>query len=188
MDPIVPCASEALPPGFRVRCLSWSASEGSGSPLPSHPVPPGVREREAAISIEGLVAEPRRVTAADLAGMARHALRADFACEEGWTAADVGWRGIRLADVLALAGPLPEGAYVRVASGEYAVPLAMAEADEALLCDAGDSGSLSLEEGGPWRLLVPGGRCYTSVKWVDRLEVVAEPGEPTGERIARARL
>jgi len=40
----------------------------------------------------------------------------------------------------------------------------------------------------PWRLVVPGDACFTSVKWVDRIELAAEPGEGSGERIARARL
>jgi DMSO/TMAO reductase YedYZ molybdopterin-dependent catalytic subunit len=40
----------------------------------------------------------------------------------------------------------------------------------------------------PWRLLIPGGACFTSVKWVDRLEITAAPGKSPGERIARSRL
>ena len=40
-----------------------------------------------------------------------------------------------LFDVLALAGPLPEARYVRVCAGEYVVPLALEQADLALLCD-----------------------------------------------------
>jgi len=34
----------------------------------------------------------------------------------------------------------------------------------------------------------PGRECFTSVKWVDRLELTAEAGERTGEHIACSRL
>jgi hypothetical protein len=36
--------------------------------------------------------------------------------------------------------------------------------------------------------VLPGGACYTSVKWLDRLELTTEPGEHVAQRIARARL
>lgn len=89
--------------------------------------------------------------------------------------------------MLALARPCPEAQYVRVASANYVVPVALVDATKALLCDRLDGGELSAEHGGPWRLLIPSADCFTSVKWVDRLELSAEPGEPTGEQIARVR-
>jgi DMSO/TMAO reductase YedYZ molybdopterin-dependent catalytic subunit len=36
--------------------------------------------------------------------------------------------------------------------------------------------------------VLPGGACYTSVKWLDRLELTAEPGEHAAQRIAGTRL
>jgi sulfite oxidase len=62
------------------------------------------------------------------------------------------------------------------------------EAGAALLCDGLDDQPLPLEHGAPWRLVIPGGVCFTSVKWVERLELTAEPGPNDGQRIARARL
>jgi len=111
-----------------------------------------------------------------------------FTCEEGWTVPAVRWRGIRLADVVALARPLPSARYVRVHAGNYVILVSLNDARAALLCDEMNSRPLSTAHGAPWRLLVPGGACFTSVKWVDRLEVTSEPGESEGERVARARL
>ena len=128
------------------------------------------------------------VTASDLARLPRAEVLADFSCEEGWTVQGLCWQGVRLKDVLALVRPLPGATYVRVCSGKYAVPLPTPDVGRALLCEAVDGERLTDEQGGPWRLLLPGGRCFTSVKWVDRLEVTVEPGEPTGERIARERI
>jgi DMSO/TMAO reductase YedYZ molybdopterin-dependent catalytic subunit len=38
------------------------------------------------------------------------------------------------------------------------------------------------------RLVAPGRVCWYSVKWVDRLELLAEEAATTGEGLARARL
>jgi DMSO/TMAO reductase YedYZ molybdopterin-dependent catalytic subunit len=158
--------------------------------LPVHPLSPEARAQAAAprLAIEGLVAEPRSLSPDDLATLPRSTLAEPFVCEEGWMVPGLRWEGVRLGHILALAAPLPTARYVRVCSGAYAVPLALEEARAALLCDRLNGAPLPLEHGAPWRLVVPGGRCFTSVKWVTRLELAAEPGEPTGEQIARARL
>jgi DMSO/TMAO reductase YedYZ molybdopterin-dependent catalytic subunit len=80
---------------------------------------------------------------------------------------------VRLADVVALAGPLPAARYVRVHAGEYIVSVPLDGAGAALLCDELNGRPLPPAHGAPWRLLVPGGACFTSVKWVDRLELAA---------------
>lgn len=158
--------------------------------LPIHPVPPGRRAPSVAptVRITGLVAQPRTVTPDELAALARVDLAEDFACEEGWSVPGLRWQGVRLADVLALAQPDPSARFVRVCSDEYAVPLSLPEADRAVLCDQLNGQPLPVEHGAPWRLVIPGGVCYTSVKWVDRLEVAAEAGDNSGQRIARARI
>jgi hypothetical protein len=45
-----------------------------------------------------------------------------------------------------------------------------------------------LHYGAPLRLVAPGRACFYSVKWVNRLEVLAEEAPTTGETIARNRL
>ena len=164
--------------------------EAERESLPTHPVPPGRGARSAtpALQITGLVGQLLTVTPADLAALARVDLADDFICEEGWSVRGLRWQGVRLADVLALAEPGPSARFVRVCSGEYAVPLPLPEADRAVLCDQLNGRPLPVEHGAPWRLVTPGGVCYTSVKWVDRLEVAAEAGDNSGQRIARARI
>lgn len=161
--------------------------------LPLHRVPSRAKRRmesgrDVTLHVTGLVAHHRRLRASALRMLPRSDLVDVFGCEEGWTVPEQRWRGVRLADVLALAQPLPAARYVRACAGQYAVPLALSEARAALLCDELNGAPLSLEHGGPWRLVVPGGRCFTSVKWVERLEVSDTPGGADGERIARARL
>ncbi|HLH26077.1 MAG TPA: molybdopterin-dependent oxidoreductase [Chloroflexota bacterium] len=157
--------------------------------LPAHPVPPAIQARAApALQIDGLVATPRALAAADLVALPRVDLAEPFVCEEGWEVPGLRWRGVRLGDLLALAAPRTEARYVRAYAGEYAVPLALDVAGDALLAESLNGEPLTIEHGAPWRLVVPGGACFTSVKWVERLELTAEPGPDDGQRIARARL
>ena len=164
--------------------------EAERESLPTHPVPPGRPARAAvpSLQITGLVARPRSLTPADLAALARVDLAEDFTCEEGWSVPGLRWQGVRLADVLALARSEPSARFVRICSDEYVVPLPLSDADRAVLCDQLNGRPLPVEHGAPWRLVIPGGACYTSVKWVDRLEVAVEAGDNTGQRIARGRV
>jgi Oxidoreductase molybdopterin binding domain len=47
---------------------------------------------------------------------------------------------------------------------------------------------LTPEHGAPLRLVAPARTCFYSVKWVERLEVLADAVPTTGETIARTRL
>lgn len=158
--------------------------------LPVHPYHgPSHHAGEPMLRVDGLVLRALDLRpGTDLAGLPRVAHTDAFTCEEGWTVPSVRWRGVRLADVVALAAPRPAARYVRVHAGEYAVPVPLDDAGAALLCEEMNGQPLPAVHGGPWRLLVPGGACFTSVKWVDRLELTAAPGPNDGERIARARL
>ena len=158
--------------------------------LPNHPVPEEAERlaRNPSLRVEGLVARPVTLRRNTLVQLRRHTLEATFACEEGWSVPALRWAGIRMSDVLALAGPLPEARFVRVGAGDYVLPLSLADAKTAVLCDELNDGPLTTEHGAPWRLLMPGGACYASVKWVDRLELVDERGDNTAQAIARGRL
>lgn len=157
--------------------------------LPVHSVPAQAASgRDGVIRVVGLVARALTLAKADLAHLPRQEVQADFSCEEGWTVPGLRWRGVRLADVIAMAGPLTRAAHVRVAAGGYAVPMSLADARGALLCDELEGKPLEERHGGPWRMLWNGRECFTSVKWVERIELVSSPGEPSGERIARRRL
>ncbi len=158
--------------------------------LPTHPVPAQAAERAQgnAPRLEGLVGRPGLVDGAALAALPRHDLEEPFACEEGWQVPGLRWRGIRLADVLALAEPLPEARYVRVCAGDFTFPVALGDVGAALLSDELDGAPLAVEHGAPWRLVLPGAQCFGSVKWVDRLELAREPGANTAEATALGRL
>ncbi|MBX3013769.1 MAG: molybdopterin-dependent oxidoreductase [Caldilineaceae bacterium] len=161
--------------------------------LPRHDIPAQVQtwSINPTLQIVGLVAEPQTLTPHDLtttrAALDRSDFTDDFLCDGKWTVPDQQWSGFRLLDVINLAEPLPTAKYIRVGSGDYVVPISLEDAENALLADTLNGQALTVEHGAPWRLALFGGRCFTSVKWVDRLELTAEPGENTSLQIVRER-
>ena len=140
------------------------------------------------LDIGGLVERPRILSTAELATLPRARRSEPIVCEEGWAIERLTWEGIPLREALTCCAPLPEARFVRVYAGDYWLALPLDEVDRALLCDRLDDQPLSREHGAPWRLVLSGGACFTSVKWVSRLELAAEAGTPTAERIARGRI
>jgi DMSO/TMAO reductase YedYZ molybdopterin-dependent catalytic subunit len=157
--------------------------------LPTFPPTSADRERaaRARIRIDGLVARPIELTMADLRRLPRAVLEEPFVCEEGWQVPGLRWKGIGLSELLALAEPLENARYVRAASGDWVVPLAVADAERGVVCDELNGEPLTVEHGTPWRLVVSGAACYTNVKWLDHLELVTDPGEDDARRIAMSR-
>ena len=154
--------------------------------LPSQESRPG--GETGGLDLCGLVERPHVLSAAALGALPRERLSERFVCEEGWAVDHLTWEGIRLREVLALGEPFPDARFVRVGAGDYWLALPLGELDHALLCDRLNDEPLAPEHGAPWRLVLSGGACFTSVKWVSRLELAAEAGEATAERIARDRL
>jgi DMSO/TMAO reductase YedYZ molybdopterin-dependent catalytic subunit len=157
--------------------------------LPIFPTSPDARARaaRALLRVDGLVAQPLQLTVEDLGHLRRATLEEAFVCEEGWSVPGLRWAGVNLSDVLALSQPLAEARYVRAGSGEWVVPIALSDATRGVICNELNGEPLTLEHGAPWRLVLSGGPCYTNVKWLDHLDLVAEPGEDDAKRIARER-
>ena len=141
------------------------------------------------LRVEGLVSTPLALSLDDLTGLVRHELVNDFRCVEGWVAPDQQWEGVPVAKLMDLAGPLSEAAYVALSAGGYTVGMTMAEAlDSNVIVALRLNGDwLSTEHGGPCRLMAQGQDCHFSVKWLDRIQVLADPPLETGLAIAQAR-
>ncbi len=154
--------------------------------LPVHTV----EQREAGahvLRVDGLVGRTLKLTASDFDGMPQRDLTEDFNCEEGWTVPAVRWWGINLDFLLSLAEIDPKAKWVQASAGEFTVPIPLQDGRRALLATCMGDAALPSEHGGPVRLVVPGGDCWTSIKWLDHLELRSEPGENTGKSIALGR-
>lgn len=127
--------------------------------------------------VDGRVAHPLALGADELGGMAAHSAALPIACVEGWSYTSR-WAGVRLRDLLALAGAHP-GAAVRVHSLERRSIYATAFVDpgqaadpDTLLATHQDGARLSLDHGYPVRLIGPDRAGVLNTKWVTRIEVL----------------
>lgn len=160
------------------------------------------------VAIGGLVVLPRSLALHELRELPRRTQRIVLECAghrrsefdpmpDGlpWGVGAVGeayWTGVRLADVLALAGGVQPDATAVVLEGadagevprggiecfSRALPLDKALDPGTLVAFACDSEALPVERGGPVRAIVPGWYATDSVKWLHRIEVIA--GEHDG--------
>jgi DMSO/TMAO reductase YedYZ molybdopterin-dependent catalytic subunit len=100
----------------------------------------------------------------------------DFHCVTKWSRFDVPWRGVRVADVIALAEPKDEARFVMFhASDSYTTNLSLAEAikQDVLLVHTADHKPLAREHGGPVRVITPQLYAWKGAKWIKRLELLA---------------
>jgi len=137
--------------------------------------PDPVDPRAWRLRVEGRVARPLLLTAADLRALPQHTLAARLDCTGGWYA-DRPWSGVWLADLLDLAG-MPEGGdsvVVRSVTG-YARRFALDHARTLLLALEVEGAPLGHGHGAPLRLVVPDRRGFAWVKWVDAVQVTGRP-------------
>lgn len=102
----------------------------------------------------------------------------DIHCVTGWSRLGSTFRGVPLARLLELAGALPAARFVRFEADserghDTSLPIAAALADTWLVHEH-DGRPLELEHGFPLRTLTPSRYFYKSLKWLRRIELVAE--------------
>ena len=136
-----------------------------------YPIPDPLALGDLELSVAGLDCGVRTLPWPDCAELPRYRSRAPLICQIFNWAEVVEWEGVRLADVLALAGvETHQDGYVAVYSrdGVYFEGLSMDEVlDHRVLLATGLNGApLPCEYGGPLRLVVPFLQGYKSVKWV----------------------
>lgn len=142
----------------------------------------GARVLEAArdpryrLVVEGRVRDRLSLSLADLRALPQHEAVLPIACVEGWSASGR-WRGVRVRDLLEMAGARP-GAAVRVESlqrrGAWRASTLnrshAADADTLLALDLGGE-PLHVDHGFPVRLIGPNRPGVLQTKWVARLVV-----------------
>jgi len=157
----------------------------------------GRPERWASLRVDGLAAKPRTFSAADLEVLSNARLTDDFRCEEGWRVDNQAWEGVSLAELLQVVQPLPTARYAEVSAAGYSVAVPLFDPDASgaegltptrvLLANRLNGEALPEAHGGPCRLVIAGGVCYASVKWVDHIRLTAERPAETAPDIAAQR-
>ncbi len=134
------------------------------------------------LAVSGAVRRPLQLDLAALAALPQRECVIRHVCVEGW-AAIVAWSGPRLADVLALAGPSPLGAYLAIRSADQYFEtwdLASALHPQTLLATHMNGAPLPVANGAPVRLASPIKLGYKQSKWVTGLELMTSLGERRG--------
>lgn len=140
-------------------------------------VVPDVDLDEWDLTIDGLVAEPKRWTWEQVRAMPTERLTADIHCVTKWSKLDTAWEGIPIVDLWEQLDPAPEATHALV--GAYHgftanLPLADLVRPGNLLAHTYDAKPLDTEHGYPLRLVVPHLYFWKSVKWVRSITLLDE--------------
>jgi len=131
------------------------------------------------LRIDGLVGHPLTLTYEQLLALPRVDQVSDFHCVTGWSVKNVRWAGVRFAELLRAARPLPTAQTLTFVSAErpYVDSLTMKQAElkDVLLAYEMDGKSLLREHGAPVRVVIPDMYGYKNVKWVERIIVSGQP-------------
>ena len=131
------------------------------------------------VSVTGLVREPLAWTVEELAKWPQVTRIVDIHCVTRWSKLGTQFGGVSLARLLERCSPLPEAQFVSfVARSErgHSTSLRLEDALqlESLIALPHEGEDLKAQHGGPVRVVVPGRYFYKSLKWLARIELLAE--------------
>lgn len=136
---------------------------------------PRISLEEWSLSIDGAVDHPLTLTWAEMMALEQVEDVSDFHCVTTWSKVDMSWRGVRVSTLLALADPVPEATHVMCyAHDGYTTNVALEELlkDDVLLAHSYEGAPLSLEHGGPARVITPQLYAWKGAKWIKRFELL----------------
>jgi DMSO/TMAO reductase YedYZ molybdopterin-dependent catalytic subunit len=130
----------------------------------------------------GLVESPLVLSWDQMMALPRREVLSDFHCVTKWSTFDNRWEGIGIREILSRARPAAEARFVmavgHVGERRYGystnIPLADLERDDVLLATHRNGEPISVEHGGPLRLVVPHLYAWKSCKWIRGLIFMAE--------------
>ncbi len=135
------------------------------------------RSADYRLTVGGRVATPLSFTREQLLALPQHTADLPIACVEGWSAS-AAWTGVRVRDLVALAGGDPDSATARVTSLQQRSTYSTSQLNEAHLRDgdtllalAINGEPLHIDHGYPCRLVAPNRPGVQQTKWVTHLEV-----------------
>lgn len=159
-----------IPPG-QSRTRKWPVLDASG--------PPRIDLASWRFRIGGLVGKEVEWDWDTFVKLSRVRVFGDFHCVTQWSRLGNVWEGVSTRELIAMAGgALPEARFAMVHGHDRGwttnLPLDDFLAEDALVALLHDGESLSLEHGGPARLIVPRLYAWKSAKWIAGVELLAE--------------
>jgi DMSO/TMAO reductase YedYZ molybdopterin-dependent catalytic subunit len=128
--------------------------------------------------VDGLVEQPFTLSLPEVYALSTYAMTTDIHCVTGWSHRAIRFTGFPLAHILNRAHPRTEARFVHFLAyskrgHDTSLPLEDARAETWIVTHA-DGQPLSVEHGFPARTLTPSRYLYKSLKWLHRIELLAE--------------
>lgn len=159
---------QRIPPG-QSRTKKWPVLDAGG--------PPRIDLDTWKLSVHGMTGHPVEWNWREFNELPRVRVFADFHCVTRWSRLGNVWEGVSTREIMARAGgPLPDAAFVLAHGYDEGfttnVPLADFLAEDALVALTHDGEPLTLDHGGPARLIVPQLYAWKSAKWLESIELL----------------
>jgi DMSO/TMAO reductase YedYZ molybdopterin-dependent catalytic subunit len=162
-------------PGAFSHLDRWVGSGDSATSVVYKPQPIDLATWD--LAVVGHVHKQLMLTWKDFLALPQTDETLDFTCVDGWRVQARRWKGVRLRELLDLAGLDESATHVvfHSADAQYTDSLTVAEArsDDILLAHTCNGELLTQDHGGPLRLVAPGRYGYKYVKWLTKVEVIA---------------
>jgi DMSO/TMAO reductase YedYZ molybdopterin-dependent catalytic subunit len=159
--------ADRLPPGQRL-VKNW--------PVLDLGIQPEVPLEQWELTIDGLVENPITWGWTDFRTQPPFTDVSDIHCVTAWSRYDNQWEGVSAKHILETVRPLADARHVIFHSYDgYTTNVALSVFDDAdvLLAHSWEGKPLSVEHGGPVRVIVPKFYFWKSAKWIKRIEFVA---------------
>jgi DMSO/TMAO reductase YedYZ molybdopterin-dependent catalytic subunit len=140
-------------------------------------IPDVPAQKDWRLFVRGEVENPLELTWEQMESLPHAARVNDVHCVTHWTKLDNSWDGIPVREVLKLARPKPEAAFViQHAYGGWTTntPLSDFDRDENLFATHHSGNPLTREHGAPMRVVIPHLYFWKGAKWVHGIELTRE--------------
>jgi DMSO/TMAO reductase YedYZ molybdopterin-dependent catalytic subunit len=158
-----------IPPG-QTRTRKWPV-------LDAHGVPEIDLEKWEFV-VDGLVERPMRWSLGEFMQLPAVKVYADFHCVTRWSRLDNVWSGVAAREIARLVGVNAEARFVVAHGYDYGwttnMPIEYFLKEDSLFAWSHDGAPITLEHGGPVRLIVPQLYAWKSAKWVKGITFLAE--------------
>ena len=135
---------------------------------------PLITEQEWRLRLDGECDNPLLLTWEEFMGLDQVEESSDFHCVTGWSRLDMPWQGVRLARLAELCQVRRQATHLLChAYDGYQTNFALGDPD-VLLVHSADGQPLSVEHGGPVRVITPRLYAWKGAKWVCRLEFLSQ--------------
>jgi len=154
-------------PPRQSRTLKWPVLDAFGAP--------SIDLDKWRFSIDGLVGKPISWTGHEFQALPKVKVLADFHCVTRWSRLGNLWEGPSIQELILQAGGLhPDAKFALIRGYDDGwttnLPVEYLLAEDALVALTHDGEPLSVEHGGPARLVVPQLYAWKSAKWVAAIE------------------